>query len=54
MDDENLSLEFRLKKINKTRIYFVGGIDQNQLMRKKHKKIFTILNYEIILNFFVF
>ena len=28
-----------------TRNYFIKGIEENELMNKKHKKVFTILNY---------
>ena len=48
---KNISQEFRLKNINETRNYFIEGIDQNDLVSKKHKKICTALNYiEHLLN----
>ena len=40
-----MNKEFRLKKINKTRNYFLGEIEKSQLIRRKHKKVCTILNY---------
>ena len=40
-----MSQVFRLKKIDKTRNYFLKEIEQNELMSKKHKKICTTLNY---------
>ena len=45
MVEENIKQEFRLKNIDETRNYFIKEIKQNQLMSKKHKKVFTILNY---------
>ena len=40
MAEENISQEFRLKNIDETRNYFV-----EELMRKRHKKSSTTLNY---------
>ena len=40
-----MSQEFRLKNKNETRNYFIGEINQNELMSKKHKKVGTTLNY---------
>ena len=45
MAEENIKQEFRLKNIDEIRNYFIKEIKQNQLMSKKHKKVFTILNY---------
>ena len=45
MVDENISQEFRLKNIGDTRSYFLKQIQQNELMSRKHEKVFTILNY---------
>ena len=45
MTEGNISQEFRLKKINETRNYFVEKIEQNELISKKHKKVCTALNY---------
>ena len=45
MAEGNISQEFRLKKINETRNYFVEKIEQNELISKKHKKVCTALNY---------
>ena len=44
MVDENIDQEFRLKNINETRKHFLKEIEQNELMNKKHKKVFTTLN----------
>ena len=40
-----MSQEFRLKHINETRYYFLEEIQQSELVSKKHKKVFTTLNY---------
>ena len=45
MVEENISQEFRLKNIDETRNYFLKEIEQNELMRKKHKEICTTLGY---------
>ena len=45
MVEENISQEFRLKTIDETRNYFLEEINQNELMRRKHKKVRTTLNY---------
>ena len=36
---ENISQDFLLKKIDKTRNYFIEEISKNDLMSKKHKKV---------------
>ena len=45
MVEENISKEFRLKNIDKTRNYFPEEIEQNELMSKKHIKVCATLNY---------
>ena len=45
MVEENISKEFRVLNINKTKNYFLEEIEQNELISRKHKKIFTSLNY---------
>ena len=45
MREENLSQEFRLKKLNETRNYFPEEIEENALMSRKHKKVWSVLNY---------
>ena len=40
-----MSQEFRLENINETRNYFFEEIKQNELMRKKHKKVCATLIY---------
>ena len=43
--EENISQEFRLKKIDETRNYFHEEIKQNELMSRRHKKVCATLNY---------
>ena len=45
MVEENISKEFRLKNIDKTRNYFLEEIEQNELISKKHIKVCATLNY---------
>ena len=37
MAKENVSQKFRMKNKDEIRHYFIKEIDQNELMRKKHK-----------------
>ena len=50
MAEENTGQEFRLKNIDKTRIYLSEDINPNELKSKKHENITRTLNY--INNFF--
>ena len=52
MAEENIIQEFRLKHIDKTRNHLIEEINQNELMSKKHTKVFTTLSY--IEHFFIF
>ena len=45
MVEENISQEFRLKDIDRTRNYLIEEINRNELISKKHKKICTTPNY---------
>ena len=45
MAEQNISQEFRLKNIGETRKYLIGEINRNELISKKHKKIWITLNY---------
>ena len=45
MVEENISQEFRLKNIDRTRNYLIEEINRNELISKKHKRICTTLNY---------
>ena len=51
MVEENINQEFRFKKIDETRSYFLEEIEQNELMSRKFKKIYITLH---ILNTFLF
>ena len=44
-ENENVSLDFRLKKIDETRNCFLDEIKHNDLMNEKHKKGCRALNY---------
>ena len=44
MTDENMRQKFRKKNIDERRNYFSEKINQNNLMSKKHKKVYTVLN----------
>ena len=45
MTEENISQEFSLKEIDKTRNRFIEEIKGNELKCKKHKKFHKFLNY---------
>ena len=49
MSEENISQEFRLKNINKTRNYFIKEINENELMSKNQKTfvefLITLITY---------
>ena len=45
MSEENIRQEFRLKYIDEKRNYFIKVINQNEIMSKKHKKVYRVLNY---------
>ena len=45
MIEENISQEFGLKVIAKTRNYFLEEIEQSKMMSKKHKKVCATLSY---------
>ena len=45
ISEENISQEFRLKNIDKTRNYVSEKINQIELISKKHKKVRRIFNY---------
>ena len=40
-----MSQVFKLKNIKETIDYFLQEIEQNELMRRNHKKVCTTLNY---------
>ena len=45
MTEENISQIFILKNIYETRNYFIQETNHNDLMSKKYKKVFAVLNY---------
>ena len=45
MSAKKIGEEFRLKNIDEKRRYLIEEIKQNDLTRKKHKNIYTVLNY---------
>ena len=45
MAEENIIRGFRLKNIEETRNYIIEKIHRNELISKKHKKIYATLNY---------
>ena len=45
MAEVNVSQEIRLKNVNQTRNYLNEKITLNELISKKHKKIYATLNY---------
>ena len=51
MAEDNIIQEFILKNIDETTNYLTEEINQNELISKKHKKLFTVLNY--IKNFII-
>ena len=45
MFKEKVSKEFRLKNIDETENYLIEKINENELMSKKHEKVYIVLNY---------
>ena len=45
LKEDKICQEFIFKKIDEIRNYFLEEVKQNYLMRKKHKKVCTTLNY---------
>ena len=45
MAEKDKNQEFRLKKIEEIRNYFIKEVNQNKLMSQKHKKLYRVLNY---------
>ena len=43
MSEENISHQFRLKNIDEPRNYLIEEINGNELMGKKHKKVYRVL-----------
>ena len=45
MSEENITQELKLKNMDETRNYLIEEINQNELMSKKHKKVYGVFNY---------
>ena len=45
MFEENISQEFTLKNIEEVTNYLIEEMNQNELMSKKHKNAYRVLNY---------
>ena len=45
MSEESISQEFRLKDIDETRNYLIEKVNQNEVMSKKHKNGYRVLDY---------
>ena len=45
MCEEKINQELRLKNIDETSNYLNEEINQNELMSKKHKKVYRVFNY---------
>ena len=45
MSEEKILQEFKLKNIDEAKTFFIEGINQNELMSKKHNKIYRVFNY---------
>ena len=45
MSEENITQEFRLKNVDEKRNYLIQELIQNELMSKKHKNVYRVLNY---------
>ena len=45
MSEENISQEFRLNKTDEIKNYLIEETNQNELMSKKHKNVYSVLNY---------
>ena len=41
----NINQEFRLKKIDEIKNHLIKEINRNELISKKHKKVFRVVNY---------
>ena len=45
MGEEDITQEFRLRHVDNTRNYLAEEIEQNELVSKKHSKVYNALNY---------
>ena len=49
MNEGNISQKFRLKNIDEIKNYLIEEINKNELMSKKHKKVFNYIEHLLIL-----
>ena len=54
MSEKNIAQEFKLKNLGITIGYLIEQINQNQLMSKKHKKLYRVLNYIKLLHILIY
>ena len=45
MHEENVSQDFRMKNMDKTKNYLTEKINQSKLMSKKHKNVYRVFSY---------
>ena len=45
MSEENISQEFTLENINKTRNDLIEEIIQNELRSQRHRKVYRVMNH---------
>ena len=45
MSEDNINQEFRLKNMDETRNYLIEEINQNELISRKYKNVYRVLNY---------
>ena len=45
MSEDNINQKFRLKNMDETRNYLIEEINQNELISRKYKKVYRVLNY---------
>ena len=45
MSEDNINQGFRLKNMDETRNYLIEEINQNELISRKYKKVYRVLNY---------
>ena len=54
MSEVKISHEFRLKNIDEIRNYLIEELNQNELISKKHKKVYRFFNYIELLLILIF
>ena len=45
MTEDFKSQEMRMKNIDETKNYFIGGINENESISNKHRKVCKIISY---------